>query len=135
MTDPATDPARNRAQLIRETAAQMGVDPRLALAHAYTESRFQHRSVSPANAIGAMQVIPDSGRWASGLAGRQLNLLVVEDNVEAGVVIMKALLRSTDKFDHAVGGYYQGLGSVRQYGLFADTRSYVANIKHHMKSV
>lgn len=132
----APAPGRDEIKkLIVSTSKRHGVDPTLMLALSYQESGWNQRAVSPANAIGAMQVIPDSGRWASGLAGRQLNLLQAEDNVEAGVVIIKALLRSADTFDHAVGGYYQGLGSVRQYGLFADTKSYVANIKHHMRSL
>lgn len=39
-------------QIIRETAERMGVDPRLALGHAYTESRFRMASVSPATPWG-----------------------------------------------------------------------------------
>lgn len=122
-------------KLIVSTSKRHGVDSTLMLALSYQESGWNHRAVSPANAIGAMQVIPSSGKWASGLVGRELNLLDPADNVEAGVAIMKTLLRSTDTFDSAVGGYYQGLASVRQHGLFSDTKSYVANIKHHMKSV
>ena len=41
------------------------------LAIAYQESGWNQRAVSPANAVGVMQVIPDSGRWASDLAGRR----------------------------------------------------------------
>ncbi|WP_151524095.1 LysM peptidoglycan-binding domain-containing protein [Serinicoccus kebangsaanensis] len=116
--------------LIVRTSKRHGVDPTLMLALSYQESGWNQRAVSPANAIGAMQVIPSSGEWASGLVGRELNLLQPEDNVTAGVVIMRTLLRSADSTDAAIGGYYQGLASVRQYGLFPDTRQYVANIKH-----
>ena len=38
---------------------------------------------------------------------------------------MRALQRSADNQDDAVGGYYQGLGSVQRHGLFSDTRAYV----------
>jgi soluble lytic murein transglycosylase-like protein len=92
------------------------------------ESSWNQRAVSPANAIGIMQVIPSSGAWASSLVGRQLNLLDPQDNVTAGVVIVRALLQSADTEEHAIGGYYQGLGSVRQHGLFRDTRSYVKKV-------
>ncbi|GAA5162003.1 lytic transglycosylase domain-containing protein [Ornithinimicrobium tianjinense] len=122
-------------KLIVAASKRHGVDPTLMLALSYQESGWNHRAVSPANAIGAMQVIPSSGRWASALVGRELNLLDPKDNVEAGVAIMRALQRSTDRFEHAVGGYYQGLGSVREHGLFPDTKRYVANIKSHMKWV
>ncbi|OLT14784.1 hypothetical protein BJF80_12520 [Serinicoccus sp. CUA-874] len=116
--------------LIVRTSERHGVDPTLMLALSYQESGWNHRAVSPANAIGAMQVIPSSGQWASGLVGRELNLLDPEDNVTAGVVIMRTLLRSADTTDEAIGGYYQGLASVRQHGLFADTRQYVRNITY-----
>ena len=48
---------------------------------------------------------------------------------------MRALLRSADSQDEAIGGYYQGLGSVGQHGLFSDTKQYVRNIKHFMKTL
>jgi LysM repeat protein len=121
--------------LIVETSRRHGVDHKLMLALSYQESGWSMRAVSPANAIGVMQVIPASGQWASSLVGRELNLLDPHDNVEAGVVIMRALLQATDKDDHAIGGYYQGLGSVRQHGLFADSKQYVRNIRYFMTTL
>lgn len=122
-------------KLIVSASKRHGVDHRLMLALSYQESGWNMRAVSAANAIGVMQVIPASGDWASSLVGRELNLLDPEDNVEAGVVIMKTLLAMTDKDDHAIGGYYQGLGSVRQHGLFPDTRQYVRNIRYFMTTL
>jgi LysM repeat protein len=122
-------------KLVVSTSNRYGVDPDLMLALSYQESGWNMRAVSPANAIGVMQVIPMSGDWASSLVGRQLNLLDPADNVEAGVVIMRALLQATDKDDHAIGGYYQGLASVRQHGLFPDTKQYVRNIRHFMRTL
>ncbi|MGB5951684.1 MAG: LysM peptidoglycan-binding domain-containing protein [Ornithinimicrobium sp.] len=123
-------PSRDATKaMIVATARRHGVDPSLMLALSYQESGWNQRAVSPANAIGAMQVIPTSGDWASGLVGRKLNLLDPQDNVTAGTVIMRALLRSTDSESKAIGGYYQGMGSVQQYGLFNDTETYVASIK------
>ncbi len=55
---------------VAATARAMGVDPALAQAIAFQESGFNHAVVSPANAIGTMQVIPSSGAWASDLVGR-----------------------------------------------------------------
>lgn len=115
-------------RLIERTARRYGVDPALALAVGYQESGWNQRQVSVANAIGAMQVIPSSGQWASTLVGRRLNLLDAEDNVTAGVVILKALTTSAGRLDHAVAGYYQGLGSVQSRGLFADTQQYVRSV-------
>ncbi|HLS44985.1 MAG TPA: LysM peptidoglycan-binding domain-containing protein [Ornithinicoccus sp.] len=118
-------------KLVRETAKRHGVDPDLMLGLSYTESGWNHRLVSPANAIGIMQVIPSSGDWASSLVGRELNLLDPQDNITAGAVIMRALLRSADNEDQAIGGYYQGLYGVQTNGMYEDTKNYVRVVKHH----
>ncbi|WP_299164969.1 LysM peptidoglycan-binding domain-containing protein [uncultured Arthrobacter sp.] len=130
-------PAPSQAQMqaiVADTARSMGVDPSLALAFSYQESGFNQRAVSPANAIGAMQVIPMSGEWASDLVGRKLNLLDPHDNATAGVAIIKALIRSSPNLDTAIASYYQGQYSVKTHGMFADTKNYVAAIKAHQKS-
>jgi soluble lytic murein transglycosylase-like protein len=114
--------------LVTQTARRHGVDVRLALAVSFQESGWNQRQVSVANAIGTMQVIPSSGQWASTLVGRRLNLLDAEDNITAGVVILKALTTSAGRVDHAIAGYYQGLASVRSRGMHADTRQYVRSV-------
>ncbi len=127
-------PGRDSMQrLVRQTALNMGVNPALAQAVAFQESGFNQRAVSPANAIGTMQVIPSSGQWAGQLLGRQINLLDPNDNVAAGVAILRSLQRSfPTNLDYAIGAYYQGAGSVSKYGLASDTRNYVNAVKSHM---
>ena len=123
-------PTRDQAKaMIVATAKKHGVDPALALAIGYQESGWNQRQVSVANAIGIMQVIPASGDWASSMVGRELNLLDAQDNVTAGVVILRALQRATSDEETAIAGYYQGLTSVRTKGMYSDTRSYVRNIQ------
>ncbi|MGG5172982.1 LysM peptidoglycan-binding domain-containing protein [Pseudarthrobacter sp. J1738] len=118
-------------EIVRSTAVRMGVDPKLAMAFAYQESGFNQRAVSPANAIGTMQVIPSSGEWASSMVGRKLNLLDPYDNVTAGVALIRSLLRTSKNTDYAIAGYYQGQYSVELYGMYSDTKAYVAAIKAH----
>lgn len=123
-------PTREQAKaMIIATAKKHGVDPALALAIGYQESGWNQRQVSVANAIGIMQVIPASGDWASSMVGRELNLLDAQDNVTAGVVVLRALQRATSDEETAIAGYYQGLSSVRKNGMYSDTRSYVRNIQ------
>lgn len=129
-------PVPSRAQMkemVATTAAKMGIDPSLAMAFAQQESGFDQQAVSPANAIGTMQVIPAAGDWASGLVGRKLNLLNPQDNVTAGVAIIRQLLRDAPNEDIAIAGYYQGQYSVSLHGMFADTKNYVAGIKANRK--
>ncbi|UWX98235.1 LysM peptidoglycan-binding domain-containing protein [Arthrobacter zhaoxinii] len=130
---PVPDRAQMQ-QIVADTAVQMGVDPALAQAFALQESGFDQRAVSPANAIGTMQVIPSSGEWASQLVGRQLNLLDPYDNATAGVAIISALIRSSDSLENAIASYYQGQYSVTTHGMFADTRGYVSSVLAHRES-
>ncbi|MFC5264185.1 LysM peptidoglycan-binding domain-containing protein [Kribbella qitaiheensis] len=113
--------------VIISTSKRYGVDPELALAVSWQESGWKHRVVSPANAIGAMQVIPSTGQFASSIVGRRLDLLKPQDNVTAGVVLLSRLTAAV-KLDIAVAGYYQGLGGVRRNGMYPDTKLYVKNV-------
>ena len=120
----------NRAQiraLIIATAKRHGVNPNLALAISWQESGWKQRVVSPANAIGAMQVIPSTGRFSSNIVGRDLDLLKPRDNVTAGVVLLDRLTNAAD-LPIAIAGYYQGLGGVRRHGMYPDTKVYVKNV-------
>jgi LysM repeat protein len=128
---PSRDEMRT---IVANTARAMGVEPSLALAFASQESGFNQRAVSPANAIGTMQVIPTSGEWASDLVGRDLNLLDPYDNATAGVAIIKRLIATSKDVDTAIAGYYQGQYSVSKYGMYDDTKAYVAAIKAHQKN-
>ena len=127
-------PTRSQTEaLIRDTARRMGVDPRLALGHAMAESSLNHASVSPANAIGTMQVIPSSGEWASQMVGRKLNLLDPQDNVTAGVAIIRHLQRTSSSLDIGIASYYQGAAGVKRNGMYPDTKQYVAKVKRYMQ--
>lgn len=125
-------PSRSETRaMIIATARRHGLDPRLALAIGWQESGWNQREVSVADAIGVMQIIPSSGSWASDMAGRHLDLLNTEDNITAGVVILRSLTRSTPDVHKAIAGYYQGLASVEANGMYADTKAYVASVLTH----
>ncbi len=134
--------ARNRATLARRSlpsqsrmrdliaakARANGVDPALALAVSYQESGWNMHVVSVANAVGAMQVIPATTDWISGVVGRRLDPLDPGDNATTGVVLLKILTRAAADDRQAIAGYYQGLRSVRERGMFPDTKRYVDNV-------
>ena len=66
--------------------------------------------------------------------GRELDLLDPEDNVTAGVAIIRQLGRSAPSTDVAIAAYYQGLHGVQKYGMYDDTKSYVRSVKAHRES-
>lgn len=118
--------------LVSATASAMGVDPALALAIAEQESTFNQDVLSWAGAVGIMQVMPNSGIWASELVGYQLDLHDAADNATAGVAILSALLRTGSSFDEAIASYYQGQYSVQTIGMYDDTIAYVDSVKSRM---
>ncbi len=124
---PVPSSAAVRAMVVA-TAKRFGLDPNLALAVSYQESGFQQGVVSPADAIGAMQVLPSTGGYVSQyVVHRPLNLFNAADNVTAGVALLAQLTHAAP-VDKAVAGYYQGLGSVLSQGMYADTKAYVASV-------
>ena len=114
--------------MVAATARRHGVSPSLALAVAYHESGFQQRVVSGVNAIGVMQVLPSTGRVLGRQHGRTFDLLDPQDNITAGVLLLRQLIRSQGTADAALAGYYQGLGSIARQGLLPQTHSYIRSI-------
>ncbi len=116
---------------VQNVAAAHGVSPSLAAAIAYQESGFNNSMVSSANARGVMQVMP--GTWdyvQQNLASRPLDPNSATDNVHAGVMYLKRLLDDAGGDENAaVAGYYQGLASVRERGLYDDTQQYLDNVQ------
>lgn len=115
-------------QLVAATARRHGVDPSLAVAVAYHESGFQQRVVSGVDAIGVMQVLPSTGRALGRQQGRTFDLLDAQDNITAGVLLLRQLTRSTGSDEAALAGYYQGLGSIKRRGVLPQTIDYQRNI-------
>jgi hypothetical protein len=122
-------PSRDRVRrTIARAANYRGVDQHLALAVAWQESGWQMHRVSSAGAIGAMQVLPGTGRWMEHYAGRDLRLRTLKDNATAGVLLLGVLDDHTRTRRHQVGAYYQGLGALQEHGLYGETKAYVANV-------
>ena len=117
-------------RMVAATARRHGVSPSLAVAVAYQESGFQQRVVSGVNAIGVMQVLPSTGRALGRQTGRSYDLLKTQDNITAGVLLLRQLLRSTGSNDKALAGYYQGLGSIARQGWLPQTHRYVRSINY-----
>ncbi len=116
---------------VQNVAAAHGISPSLAAAIAYQESGFNNGMVSSANARGVMQVMP--GTWdyvQQNLAGRALDPNSATDNVHAGVMYLKRLLTDAGGDESAaIAGYYQGLASVQERGMYDDTQQYVDNVQ------
>lgn len=116
--------------MLERYSLEFGVDAALIKALAWQESGWQQKVVSPAGAVGVMQLLPETAVFT----GRYLLKAAVdindpEQNVRAGVRFFAYLLSLT-KGDNelAVAGYFQGLRSVRTSGISPKTARYVANV-------
>ncbi|MHB8785496.1 MAG: lytic transglycosylase domain-containing protein [Thauera sp.] len=118
---------RAHARLVQRLAPRFEVDPRLALAIVRAESNFDPSARSPRNAMGLMQLIPDT---AERFGVR--DPFDPEQNVRGGLAYLKWLIARYDgDVARVAGAYNAGEGSVDRYGgvpPFAETEEYVRRI-------
>ena len=132
-TDPPyPTPERVTAPQVGSIAAANGVPASLADAIAWQESGFNNDLVSSADARGVMQILPGTWQWIQqslDTGGPPLAPASAADNVRGGVLMLHSLLDATGGDPAmAAAGYYQGLPSVQQHGMYSDTQKYVQNV-------
>ncbi len=118
---------RHLAELISRLAPEYGVMPRLAFAVAHTESHLNPQALSPKNAQGLMQLIPDTSA--------RFNVkkpFDPEQNVRGGLAYLRWLLAYfKGNVALVAAAYNAGEGAVnRHLGIppYAETRNYVQRI-------
>ena len=96
---------------LRREAAKNGFDPMLAAGLIRQESTFQADAVSHKNAVGLMQVLPQTGR----LMARQLRVRYTKNslfepdfNLQVGMVYVTGLLRSLGAPEYALAAFNAG---------------------------
>ena len=114
---------------IDKWAAHYGISVSLARALAWQESGFQTNVTSSTGAWGPMQIMPAT--WAfveTVLLGRTVPR-TGEGGVEVGMTLLNHLL---DRFNGdqrlALAAWYQGEKAVREHGVYAETKTFVANV-------
>lgn len=118
---------RRLVELVRRLAPEYGIHPRLALAIARTESNFDPNAVSPKNAQGLMQLIPETAQ--------RFNVkkpFDPEQNVRGGLAYLRWLLAYfRGDVALAAAAYNAGEGAVNRFlGIppYSETRGYVQRI-------
>lgn len=112
--------------LIKEAAARYQIDPRLVAAVAQTESGGNQEAVSPAGAVGVMQLMPETA------AGLGVNPYDKRQNIEGGAKYLRQMM---DTFggdvQKAVAAYNAGPQAVKEYnGIppYRETQDYVNKV-------
>lgn len=114
-------------QMIVETGAKYGVDPKLIYFVMRQESRFKQKALSPKNAQGLMQLIPATADRFN------VNIKDPEENIQGGVLYLRWLLKHFDgDVRLALAGYNAGERTVERCGNqvpgIKETQDYVRNI-------
>lgn len=129
--------------VVQQAARRTNVDPYLVLAVMREESRINPDAVSPAGAIGLMQLLPST---ASGIAGTPLapvDLMAPDRNIRYGTAYLAGMLRQFDgDVVLALAAYNAGPAAARRFARlprtdpevflesipFAETRAYVQRV-------
>jgi Transglycosylase SLT domain len=118
------------APLINAAAKQYGISPALVEAVMWQESRYNHRAVSSAGAIGLMQLMPGTARNLG------VNPHDPWQNVFGGAAYLRTQLdRFNNNVPFALAAYNAGPGAVIKYGgipPYAETRNYVSVIMRRL---
>ncbi len=132
-TDPPyPTPERVSASQVGSIASANGVPASLADAIGWQESGFNNDLVSSADARGVMQILPGTWAWIQqslNSGGPPLAPASAADNVRGGVLLLHSLLDATGGDQSlAAAGYFQGLPSVQQNGVYPSTQQYVNSV-------
>jgi hypothetical protein len=119
-----TRPADNIVELVRSMAPDYGLDPELVLAVMQTESAFHTDSVSPKDAAGLMQLIPETAA-RFGVS----DVFDPADNIRGGMKYLQWLLAYFEgNVPLALAGYNAGEHAVDRHGgipPYSETQAYV----------
>jgi soluble lytic murein transglycosylase-like protein len=129
----ASTPEQKRAAaLVRKLAPEYQISPTLALAIIRAESNFDPNARSPKNALGLMQLIPETSA--------RFNVKKPFDpvqNVRGGLAYLRWLLAYfKGNVALVAAAYNAGEGTVERYrGIppYAETRAYVQRIKRYFR--
>lgn len=123
---------RKVMDIVLKLAPEYGISPRLAMAIIRTESNFNPGAVSPKNAQGLMQLIPETA-----VRFNVKKPFDPEQNIRGGLAYLRWLLAYfKGDVDLVAAAYNAGEGAVNRYAgvpPYAETRVYVKRIREIFK--
>lgn len=127
---PRIAPPKEIAATVKRLAPRYGLDPALVLAVIAVESGFQADAVSPKNAKGLMQLIPETATRFG-----VVDSFDPEDNLQGGMRYLSSLLQTFGgDMTLATAAYNAGEQAVQNYGgvpPYKETQDYVARIRDY----
>jgi len=120
---------REIEEVIREQAARHGVSERLVKAVVQAESGGNPRAVSPAGAVGLMQLMPGTAKTLG------VDPYNPEQNVDGGIRYLKDMARQFGSLDDVLAAYNAGPGAVQRHGgvpPYKETQDYINKIRRSL---
>lgn len=105
---------------VRNASETYAIEESLLFAVIRAESNFRPNAVSPAGAVGLMQLMPLTARFIEEQAGFSCNLLDPAENIRAGTWYLQYLLSRFEGEREALAAYNAGEGTVRSWLRNAD---------------
>ena len=118
--------------LIQKYAKRHRVSPDLIRAVIRVESGGRKDAVSPAGALGLMQLMPGTAK-ALGVNPRD-----PEQNIDGGVRYLKNMAHKFGDLDLTLAAYNAGPGAVRRHGgvpPYRETRNYIKKIRAQLQTL
>lgn len=106
------------ADIIEKVAYEEGIAEHILYAVIYTESSFRKDVVSSADAVGLMQLLPDTARWicdVNGMEYREELLTDPEFNITCGAKYLMLLYDRYKNWDAAHAAYHAGFMRVDEW--------------------
>lgn len=125
------EPVRGAAarRVLIAAAHEFGVNPNLVLAVSRWESGQDQTRISRDGAVGLMQIMPSTARWAGpALLGGPVNISLASDNARLGSALLRRYLDEFGDPKLALAAYYQGEEGTREHGIYPSSGSYVDGI-------
>jgi len=115
-------------ELVAAAASRYGVDAELITSVMEVESHFDPKAISPKNARGLMQLLPETATRLG-----VTNIFDPQQNIEAGTRYLKELLQLyKNDLTLTLAAYNAGPDKVQKYGdvpPYRETQSYVKQVK------
>lgn len=116
---------------LARNSKELGLDVRHVIATAVAESFGNQNEISPAGAIGVMQLMPSTA------ASLGVDPWDMEQNVSGGVKYLANQYKAFGNWDLAHAAYNAGPGAVKKYGgvpPYSETQQYVSKINNYLQS-
>jgi LysM repeat protein len=110
--------------------AASGASASLTEGVGYNESGFNNDEVSDTGAVGIMQIEPSTWSYINQTLtpGARLDPYSATDNVRGGALYLQSLINQTGSVSDGVAAYNEGLGALRNFGVYPSTQQYVNNV-------